>query len=58
MGGVSVQVTTVANQRRERTTPTVVIIGDGIPTADGEESFHSRRGVQLNVQLESYILLL
>src|SRR6266568_1740457 len=36
MGGVSVRVTAVAGQRRERTTPTVIIIGDGIPTTDGE----------------------
>lgn len=58
MGGVSVRVTAVASQGRERATPTVIIIGEGVPTADGEESFHSRRGGQLNVPLESYILLL
>ena len=58
MGGVSVRVTAVASQGRERATPTVIVIENGIPTADGEESFHSRRGGQLNVPLESYMLLL
>lgn len=58
MGGVSVRVTAAASQGRERATPTVIVIGDGIPTADGEESFHSKCSGQLNVPLESYILLL
>ena len=56
MGGVSVRVTAVANQGRERATPTVITTGDGISTADGEEIFHSRRGVQLNAPLNSYLL--